>query len=190
AAQSPYGQPAYPPYPQQPGYPAAQPPGYPPAGYPQPGYPPYGATGFEFASWGSRVLAGLVDYLILAALTVVALFAGGGIVAVLVVQVVNLVNVFVNISYLGGQGQTLGKKVAGIKLVREATGQPVGFGLAFGRAFLHIIDALPVYLGLFAPLWDSRNQTFSDRVAGTVVIKAQPAATVYPQRYGPPPGQW
>jgi uncharacterized RDD family membrane protein YckC len=112
---------------------------------------------------------------------------------VAVFQLLNLVNVFYNICYLGGvQGQTFGKKVAGIKLIREDSGQPVGFGLAFGRAFLHILDALPIYIGFFAPLWDVKKQTFSDKVLNTVVIVAPQANQGYqaPQQYGQMPRQW
>jgi uncharacterized RDD family membrane protein YckC len=52
-----------------------------------------------------------------------------------------------------------------------ATGQPVGVGLAIGRYFVHILDALPCYLGFLWPLWDSKRQTFADKILSTVVVK-------------------
>ena len=58
----------------------------------------------------------------------------------------------------------------GATLVRD--GQPVGFGLAIGRQFLHILDSLPFYIGYLWPLWDERRQTFADKVADTVVVQA------------------
>ena len=185
-------QPFHPPQPFQPGAPQPQlfspqpfqqpfPPQFP---HGRPGYPPMA----QFASWGSRALAGFVDYGVIAALTAVATFSD--LMLLLVVELVALVNVFYNVAYLGGQGQTLGKKVAGIKLVREDTGQPVGFGLALGRAFLHIVDALPVFVGFFAPLWDEKRRTFSDKIVNTVVVMAGPPAPAQPSQYGQPPRQW
>ena len=45
-----------------------------------------------------------------------------------------------------------------------------GGGAGIGRFFLHIIDALPCYLGFLWPLWDAKRQTFADKVMGTLVI--------------------
>jgi uncharacterized RDD family membrane protein YckC len=209
APQQPYGQPApgYPP--QAPGFgqQLAQPPGYPPQ---QPGYPPQAPGGYghpqgapyqyggpyQYASWGQRVVAGLVDYGILAVIAgiIAGVAIGSGAVGLIgIVSLLNLVNVFYNICYLGGvQGQTFGKKAAGIKLIREDSGQPVGYGLAFGRAILHIVDVLPIYIGFFAPLWDAKRQTFSDKIVNTLVVVAPKAAPGYPapQQYGQPPRQW
>ena len=35
----------------------------------------------------------------------------------------------------GATGQTIGKKIIGLKLLKEETGQPVGTGLSIGRWF-------------------------------------------------------
>lgn len=73
----------------------------------------------------------------------------------------------------GATGQTPGKKIVGIRLLREADGSTLGFGLAFGRRLLHFVDGLPCYLGYLWPLWDAKNQTFTDKIVHTVVIKDQ-----------------
>lgn len=73
----------------------------------------------------------------------------------------------------GTTGFTPGKKALDIKLVRESTGEPIGFGLAFVRRLLGVVDSLPCYLGLLWPLWDVKRQTFSDKIMGTVVIKVR-----------------
>ncbi|BBH17635.1 hypothetical protein Back2_19220 [Nocardioides baekrokdamisoli] len=73
----------------------------------------------------------------------------------------------------GRTGYSLGKGIVGIKLIREDNGQPIGAWLALGRALLHILDALPCYIGYFWPLWDKKHQTFADMIVGTVVIEAQ-----------------
>jgi uncharacterized RDD family membrane protein YckC len=71
----------------------------------------------------------------------------------------------------GKTGQTPGKRIVGIRLLREADGAALGFGLAFGRRLLHVLDGLPCYLGYLWPLWDSRKQTFADKMVHTVVIR-------------------
>lgn len=69
----------------------------------------------------------------------------------------------------GRTGQSWGKKVVGIRLVRESDGQPVGVGLAFGRELAHVADS-PFYLGYLWPLWDPKRQTFADKICTTVVL--------------------
>lgn len=169
----------------QPAYPAAQPaygppPGYgTPAGYPQPGPGgPSGAT--AYAEWGQRVLATLIDSGIPAAvvlLVVLPLTAIGDLTLLLTVGGVAYLAVFAfaiwNSGYRQGTtGQSIGKKVIGIRLVRVRDEQPVGFGLAIGRQLLHVVDGIPFYLGYLWPLWDDRKQTFSDKICDTVVVPA------------------
>ncbi|MBE1467764.1 RDD family protein [Kibdelosporangium phytohabitans] len=215
-----YSQQPPPGYPQQPGYPPQQPgfgqqlgqqppPGYPPqGGYPQqPGYPaapgvaPYQYGGaYQYASWGQRFVGGLIDYGSLAVINgiILGIAFGAEVYALSALgSLVGLVFLFYNICYLGGtKGQSWGKKVAGIKLVREDSGQVIGFGLAFGRQFLHIVDALPLYIGFLAPLWDAKRQTWADKIVNTVVIEAPSAQQGYgaygqpQQQYGQPPQQW
>ncbi|MFE0189012.1 RDD family protein [Streptomyces sp. NPDC059008] len=72
----------------------------------------------------------------------------------------------------GATGQTPGKKALKIRLVKEATGQPIGFGMAFVRKLCHFLDGI-CYIGYLWPLWDEKSQTFADKIAGTVVVKSQ-----------------
>ena len=73
----------------------------------------------------------------------------------------------------GGKGQTIGRKMVGITLVGEETGQPIGTGMAFVRDLAHVLDSLPFYVGWLWPLWDSKRQTFADKVVKTVVVSAK-----------------
>jgi uncharacterized RDD family membrane protein YckC len=72
----------------------------------------------------------------------------------------------------GTTGQTAGKKVLGIKTIKEQTGEYLGFGMAFVRYLAHIIDGLPCYIGYLWPLWDAKRQTFADKIVGSVVVRA------------------
>lgn len=71
----------------------------------------------------------------------------------------------------GTTGQSPGKRRLGIRLERADTGTPIGFGQAIVRRLVHILDALPCYLGFLWPLWDERRQTFADKVTATVVVR-------------------
>ena len=178
-----YGQPAY-------GQPAYGQPAYGQNGYGQNGYRQggYGAAGYPsptrspasaYAHWGQRVGSTLIDGLVPG--------AAFGIIAAIFAVIGNesLLAIGLGVGYLavigfalwnngyrqGTTGQSLGKQVLGTKLVRARDGQPVGFGMAVGRQFLHILDGMPLYIGYLWPLWDERRQTFADKVVDTVVVE-------------------
>lgn len=70
----------------------------------------------------------------------------------------------------GRTGQSWGKSALGIRLVSESTGHPIGPLRVFGRAIVHILDALPCYLGYLYPLVSDKRQTFADQIMKTVVL--------------------
>ncbi|WP_405497000.1 RDD family protein [Streptomyces sp. NBC_00096] len=184
--QPPQGQPGYPQqapqgvppqygYPQQPmGVPPQQPYGaYPPAGMPgaMPGMPP-------LAHWGLRAAAYLLDILIIAGpLFLLNIVAAGESEPSMGVAIFSLITVlyaigmgFFQLYKEGSTGQTIGKKVLGISLRREADGNVLGFGMAFVRKLAHFLDGIACYIGWLWPLWDAKKQTFADKVCSTVVI--------------------
>ncbi len=188
-AQNPYGQPPQAGYGQNP---------YGDQSYGQQGYGvPQGVT---FAHWGKRVGAYLIDALI-SVVALIPYFIGIGIAAgssttdpatgqltmddgsAGIVAILSLISAVLSLAYFiwnyclkqGRSGYTIGKGVLGIKLVKAETGQPIGAGMSFVRYLAHIIDALPCYLGFLWPLWDSKRQTFADKIIGTYVID-QPKA--------------
>jgi uncharacterized RDD family membrane protein YckC len=177
----PYASPSDPPSPGQPQYGQpqyGQPPGQPEYGqYGQPFAGGYGAPaspfgqpgGPQLAGWGSRVVGGLIDYFapFLVAGLLYQVSTGLGALA----YVAALAWAIYNKVLEGRDGQSYGKRIAGTRLLREQDGQPVGTGLAIGRYFLHIVDGIPCYLGYLWPLWDSKKQTFADKIVSTVVIK-------------------
>lgn len=164
----PYGQD---PYAQQPGGIPAYPGGGQPdaSAYGQQQQQPSGMP--PLANWGQRALGYLVDSLIILVPYLIVRFAvGGGAGAIL--SFVIALGCTLGFAYMEGTtGQSPGKRVVGTRLLREADGQVLGFGLAFGRRLLHILDALPCYLGFLWPAWDAKKQTFADKLVHTVVIK-------------------
>jgi uncharacterized RDD family membrane protein YckC len=184
-----YGQqPPQPPYGDQPPYgtPAPQ------AGYGQPAAPAPGGyvpdqpgyyMGRTLANWPQRVGAYLIDYLIAAipAFLAVLLFsgtdpgetpsAGAGVVAFLLYLVSLGIWIYNRAIQMGRTGQSWGKQVLNLRLVRMADGQPMGAGMCFLRDLLHILDALICYIGYLWPIWDARRQClFSDKIMNTVVL--------------------
>jgi uncharacterized RDD family membrane protein YckC len=76
-------------------------------------------------------------------------------------------------TYLEGKrGQTIGKMITKIKVVRE-DGKPIDMEQAFKRNILRVIDGLFAYLIGAILIWRSdRQQRLGDTVAKTVVVKA------------------
>jgi uncharacterized RDD family membrane protein YckC len=91
-----------------------------------------------------------------------ALFIGGGL----------LVWIFF-LRMLARTGQTWGRRIANIKVVRADNGQAPGWGKAIGRSlFAGFISANCCYLGYLWMLWDGEKRTWHDMAAGTRVIRA------------------
>jgi len=142
------------------------------------GTPAYsGAPSGVYSDWLTRVGASLVD-----AAPVIA----GAIVLSILGAIINngffyvleyLIIIFGSIGWgvynrliMGGQGQSLGKKVLKIRLVSEDTGQPIGTLNAFLREIAHIVDGIICGIGYLFPLWDAKRQTLADKIMRTVVI--------------------
>lgn len=158
----------------------------PPAPPPPPGMmpPSFGAAGAwaagtspfgPLATWVERVLASLIDWVLLFAIYVVAVILSrvAGILGLLIWLVGLAFGLY--LMYLNGSvGQTPGKKVMGLKVVSEETGQTIGGGAGIGRGFLHIVDAIICYIGFLFPLWDAKRQTLADKIIKSVVVSGVP----------------
>jgi uncharacterized RDD family membrane protein YckC len=175
----PSGQPGWQPPPQQGGWqPPPQQGGWGPP--PQPGYGGgggFGGGGFggpqgPLAGWPLRVgayLLAVAPALVLAAIN----FAIDSVALGFLISLVNFAYGLWLAYEDGAKGQNWAKKIVGIKLIKEQTGQVIGGGAGIGRSFLHIIDILPCCfpLGFAWPIWDNKKQTFADKIMGTVVIQ-------------------
>lgn len=84
-----------------------------------------------------------------------------------------LLNVIYFTYFHGTTGQTLGKKIFGLKVVQK-TGEPMTMGIAFLRWVGYLISALILYLGFIWIAFDRRKQGWHDKIAGTCVIKINP----------------
>jgi len=131
---------------------------------------------------GRRVLATIVDGIVLSvAFWVMSMLFGstsveGGQVGASLsglAALASFVLVFACFIVLEGYlGQTLGKMLLGIKVVRKDTGEVPGIKAASIRTVMRIIDGLFAYLVVFiAVLASQKNQRLGDMLANTLVVR-------------------
>jgi uncharacterized RDD family membrane protein YckC len=131
---------------------------------------------------GRRILATIVDAIVFSVIfwVLALLFGGtsaeGGSVAFSLGGLGSLLYIVVVFAYYtlleGYLGQTLGKMLLGIKVVREDSGEVPGLGATAIRTVLRIIDGLFAYLVAFITVLVSRkNQRFGDMAAHTLVVR-------------------
>jgi len=147
--------------------------------------PPYQGVAIRF-------VAILIDTIIIAiiggilsapfnALTVIPNSASGTATISLATAVGGLVSLAVFVLYFtlleGHYGQTVGKMAVKIQVVREADGAPIDYSEAAVRTILRFLDLIPFiipYLLGALLIWSSEEkQRLGDRVAHTVVLKAE-----------------
>src|SRR5215204_4203197 len=132
---------------------------------------------------GRRIVATIVDGLIFGALfTVMSMLFGNitdvgfanwnGSMPALPSLLYGVIVVLYYILLEGYLGQTFGKMVLGIKVVREDNGEVPGLGGATIRTLLRIVDGLFSYLVAFiAVLISGKNQRLGDMAAHTLVVR-------------------
>ncbi|TWD81507.1 putative RDD family membrane protein YckC [Kribbella amoyensis] len=185
------GQPGQLAHPGQPGgYGSGAAPAYNPS---QPGYNPYGGmggSGYNYAppgtlaGWGSRVIASILDSLLALipvgiALLVALTISGSmeqmsdGASTVLSVGYIAffLVVIWNRIIRQGKTGQSIGKKIVGLKIVGADSGQLIGIGRTIARELCAGFFNYFCFLNSLWPLWDKQQQTWHDKVASDLVIK-------------------
>lgn len=85
-----------------------------------------------------------------------------------------VMNLFYFTYFHGTTGQTLGKRLLGLKVVR-LSGEPMTLGTAFLRWVGYIVSGVVFYLGFLWIAFDARKQGWHDKIAGTCVVRVVPA---------------
>lgn len=178
-----------------PGQPGQYPPGQPGPGQPAP-YNPYGqgapgqghgygyAPPGRLAGWPIRVGASLLDSLIAAVPAIVGVIvalaldadqdqlgAGGGAAIALGYLGSFVVAILNRVVQQGRTGQSVGKKLTGLKVVHAETGRLIGVGATLGREFCAVLFNNICPLNVLWPLWDEKHQTWHDKVVSDIVIR-------------------
>ncbi len=147
----------------------------------------------QYASFGSRFMALIIDGVLLSVINTVLLefyalisappmpqdFAtlrtyDEALISYNLEQLI--VSFFIGVLYYGLlytqlNGATIGKKLVGIRVIR-LDGQPFSWGTVFMREYLgKFISTLPLLLGFFWALSDKHRQAWHDKIAQTIVIQ-------------------
>jgi len=145
----------------------------------------------DYATDGSRIVAIIVDLIILSVVSFIIALPFGTLTltfpfmfsytrslapsnAIFVPsEVLYILLMLLYFTYFEGtSGQTLGKKIKGIKVVKE-NGDPQSLVDALIRTILRIIDGIAFYLvGFIVIQVSEKKQRLGDKAAGTIVVNA------------------
>ena len=139
-----------------------------------------------YASWGQRFLAWLIDVVIVWVPingVVVALIAidpgaghGEGAAFVFLFAAYFLAPLYWAFAHSREGGQTLGKRIVGIRVRNRDTNGRLRVGQAVGRAYLMLgffgFLAIPFLVDALSPLWDEERRSLHDKAAGSIVVRA------------------
>ena len=131
----------------------------------QPRLSPEAATGeLHYAGFWIRLGAAFIDFVIVGAVSVMFGLseAGGGLLLLYQAILIGIWN-----------GQTLGKRVCGIKVI-SVDGRPCTLGQSFGRALAKIVSLLTFLIGYLMIAFDHQKRGLHDRIAGTLHVYAIP----------------
>lgn len=159
-----------------------------------------GPGGAPYAEWWQRLVAKLIDTLVLLVPSLLVVFTllwsdvrdqldegdstfrfevtGRTIVASLLSGLIGLLYY----AYFNGRGQTLGKMIMRIQVVRADVGGPIGFAKGLTRHIVQFFANAPLlnYVGwifiLVDSLWplrDPARRSIHDRMAGSVVVRTR-----------------
>ena len=87
----------------------------------------------------------------------------------------NSVSILIGASYsifmwVGNNGQTLGKKAMGIRVV-QVDGQPLNYKTAILRYVGYYVSGVVLLLGYIWVMFDPKKQGWHDKIANTYVVK-------------------
>jgi uncharacterized RDD family membrane protein YckC len=122
------------------------------------------------AGFGDRFIAFLIDAVILLIPNLILYLVIGGVAG-------NVLSFVVGIAYSvyfwTSTGQTPGKKMMSLKVVKADGGAILTPGEAVVRYIGQIISGIVVLLGYLWVIWDPKHEAWHDKIAGTKVIKLE-----------------
>ncbi len=136
------------------------------------------APGVVFAGPGARLVAYIVDVIIVSLVIVLLTIVGVALavtiplLAVLPFVAVVVIPLVYFPYYWSSSGQTPGMKMMGIRVVRDRDGGPVTGGQAVLRLLGYWVSGFVFYLGYVWIFIDKRKRGWHDLIAGTVVVEA------------------
>ncbi len=137
----------------------------------------------EYAGFWIRVLAAIIDSVIIILVTAPILYAVYGADYFLVeAEVGSRGSIDTLVSYVFPaiaiilfwiyRSATPGKMMLGLKIIREDGGETLTPAQSIGRYFAYYLCMIPLFLGFIWVAFDARKQGWHDKLAGTLVIKS------------------
>jgi uncharacterized RDD family membrane protein YckC len=149
--------------------------------------------GVQYGGFGRRIIAFIIDILVLQAAALLVTIAGllvmgadteglsgeSGSLFSAYCTAAAVMNLFYFTYFHGTTGQTIGKRVFGMKVI-QSTGEPMRAGVAFLRWVGYLVSWMVFFLGFLWIAFDGRKQGWHDKIAGTCVIRLGPAQPEQP----------
>jgi uncharacterized RDD family membrane protein YckC len=120
----------------------------------------------DYARFGPRLLAFLIDWLIFFVVSVPLRFLFFEL-----SPVMPLLGAAAVVAFWRFQGATPGKLAVGVRIVDARTGGAPSLARLALRLLCYVLSALPLYLGFLWIAVDRRRQGWHDKIAGTLVIE-------------------
>jgi uncharacterized RDD family membrane protein YckC len=144
------------------------------------------APGLAFAGYGERLVAYIVDVVIVSLVCLAVIVVGGLAVglgsigggagaaiggSLLLFLVIFIISVGYFPFFWARVGATPGMKMFGLLVVRDSDGGPITTGQAVLRLVGYWVSGLVLYLGYIWVFIDKRRRGWHDLIAGTVVVQ-------------------
>jgi len=150
------------------------------------------APGVEFAPHGGRLVAYLLDGLIIGIVVtviatigagvlwsgstmegnrIVSVTTGAAVAATIIFIIAGVVGLLYFPFFWARGGQTLGMRPFSLRVVRDSDGGRIGWGTALLRLVGLVVAGAVFYLGFIWIFIDKRRRGWQDLIAGTIVVK-------------------
>lgn len=137
---------------------------------------------FEYAGFWWRVLASIIDSILIMVVTIPLIIGVvgfdaymsqsrgifGGPAQIFISWVLPMVAYILFWKFKQG---TPGKLLLSIKIIDEKTHGPLSWGQCIGRYFAYILSGLVIFLGYLWVGWEPRKRGWHDMLAGTLVVR-------------------
>ncbi len=134
----------------------------------------------KYVGFWARVLATLIDSVLIMAITLPPLLAIYGLAylendeaisGLADILISNILPMILVILFWTKKQATPGKMAVSAKIVDAETGGKPSKKQCVGRYFAYILSAIPLGLGFLWVAFDAKKQSWHDKLAGTVVVK-------------------
>lgn len=126
----------------------------------------------QYIGFWRRLVAAILDALIVGAVEIVL----GIILKGLGATILNVLSLIVTVGYVvfyqSYTGQTIGKKVMGIKVVDAQGNKPSAVTFFLRDIIGKMVSWIILGIGFLMIVWDSKKQGLHDKIASTYVVKA------------------